>query len=294
MNILFLYIRSKLVSLIISLPEKFIALMPAILFQIVPDELLGDKFLRSKITKKDFLMIRKIDRLFEARIKDYREGKCDYLPLYNDIEIKEDINESYIDKFEYNVSGITRNYHGKGLFAVSIHATKSGSLLYAEGSMVCSADGSEILKDYDFYKILTPEEFVNLLKERQEIDLKKGGNTGDAPIYLICCHALLGDDSAAQRLANYTAREVYAHSEYSVLVNSIEAISNSELRKKTPVMLSFESVSDNEIKRIKEINKEKKRAEPKKHKDRHDDKLPKICLSPIIKFKRYHSRKNLF
>lgn len=296
-NKIYFHIIIKIFSITSYLPENFITIVLKRLFQKTPYDVSEDKFIKHKITRKDLLMIKKKELLFDTKRTEYKKGESDYFPLYNEIQIKEAVNKNDEYKFKDGICGFTKNYHGKGLFALSVSAIEGGNLLYAKGSRLYSADGGEIIIDYKYSKSVTPEEFVDLLKEEEKIDITKEGNTGNTPIYLISCLALQGgDDSAAQCLANYTGRVVYAYSKGDILAPSLEMMNNYEHRKKevvrlSPLYLDALSIDDrlalignNAMKRIKSTGK------------RNLDKLSKTIVHPKQKInssEKSRSRKSL-
>ncbi|WP_028536375.1 hypothetical protein, partial [Paludibacterium yongneupense] len=133
------------------------------------------------------------------------------------------------------VGGYTNNYRGKGEPAILTHGTytraEGPKLIYASGfgSVEQYKNGSfgQVRAPFDFVEQATPERFVDLLRERNNIDLRAvGGNTGTAPLRLLACHATKGGrNSAAKRLAKATGRVVYAYSDYRISTrDSVAAI----------------------------------------------------------------------
>ncbi|WP_175743671.1 C80 family cysteine peptidase, partial [Burkholderia ambifaria] len=147
--------------------------------------------------------------------------KLGHLKMYSDYIITS-------DEENYNHSGFTDNYRGKGEPAILTHGEfdkmTGGVLLYARGAKESDSAGL-VLKPLDFEEMVQPEEFVRLMQDEHGVDLRLGGNTGDGPLRLIACCALKGgENSSAQKLANATGRRIYAYSDSRINADSIDVL----------------------------------------------------------------------
>lgn len=250
----------------------------------------------SSIIKEDFITGEDLSNVHQfaidqkKRIEEYKKGTCDYFSLYGEFYLKREENK-------YVFFGITKNYHGKNVYALLVHGSKNGKILYTEGITVYSEDGKRILKKSPFYKYVTPKKFVDLLNERHGINLKKGGNTGNGLLYLISCYALkisdpLTNQSNAQRLAAYTNRPVCAYSEKRIFISEtddvvkfIPQISNDENKKKAVVVplkkkkYALDPIEEKALKKYEQkINED-----PEKNQHRNPYKLSKVIVHPLRK-----------